>query len=1070
MRLLDARTLRVVEFNNDAIPPYAILSHTWGEEEITYQDLNPQLDQIYSQIKTMGSLLKAKNGYQFSSQVKTKKGFLKVEQAAKRALSDRYDHIWIDTCCIDKSSSAELSEAINSMYQWYQGADICYAFLSDVSTRNNGRAWQEAMIRKSRWFTRGWTLQELIVPGNMKFYSAEWDFLGSKVGHQLNASSNNLVGPDILGEITGIDERVLDGSLGPQDLSVATRMSWAALRKTTRVEDLAYCLLGVFSVNMPLLYGEGSRAFVRLQEAIMRETDDQSIFAWTKADLRPSKNTSTEDHLSGLLADSPMHFLKSTGIRPLPPLLSGEMMPTTISNQGLNLKLYFRPIHGLGGSQSSDRFHAILDCSRTIQGVESSPAIYLKRLWGNQYARILPETIELLKPPGLEVPLAEEGYKTVNVRQNPVHLVPDFNVNPDSLGPRRVNYAYPRNRWDSSAWILKSTYAQVGGVMGIIELEDLRFERDSGIITVFVGIKASGGAHYKPWCMPVKRQGEFSMKSLFEMADESARNGKLHPDVFGSPQNMCVAQVSEIVRHGRSYVSLTVEDVPELGYFHLQRDSALDFAPAREVAGPVDCAEKLARVFQSSVVEDFGALSLLEGSFFGKRVVRVRPTEQLLSYTNDLLQRVPDHIETYMDEGVDSADKQKAEKLLECCRDGDLDIIKTMGPVKSLLGVRTVNFFGFTPLHWAVFGGHVDLTEYLLELGGTIMPDAEFRPESTTLAPIHLIAIMGHDKLLGTLQKYVEIDPKWLEITTSPYLDSLSHLLVMSDSFSEASLRALTSKRRSLTYYENDTNMLGERPMHRAAATRNINALSFLLKECRKDIEFRDSMRGNAQMYPMKWVFFDHNQRSVVWHAAASGFANGILVMYEELHIMRRYLDHPDNMGVSPMHIACRQGHERVVEMLLSLGAKADGKATLGLTPAHFAAFFGHAACLQKMAYHGVDLDTPAIHLHGLRPLHLAALRGQLECVEVLSRSGANQHSLAYAVFKTHKEWWEEENADDMEWTELDSPMTPIGMAFLRNHSLVAQSLAHWRSNTEKVSVPPRKREENHVVRAELPA
>ncbi|KAK2776372.1 het domain-containing protein [Colletotrichum kahawae] len=407
----------------------------------------------------MGNFLEAKNGYQFSSQVKTKKGFLKVERAAKQALSHRYDYIWIDTCCIDKSSSAELSEAINSMYQWYQGAGICYAFLSDVSTSNTGRARQEATIRSSRWFTRGWTLQELIAPRKMEFYSAEWDFLGRKAGSRINSFSSNLVGSRILGEITGIDERVLDGSLGPQDLSVATRMSWAALRQTTRVEDLAYCLLGLFSVNMPLLYGEGARAFVRLQEAIMREIDDQSIFAWTKNDLLPSKSTSTEYHLAGLLADSPMHFLKSTGIRPLPPLLSGETMPITISNQGLNLKLYLRPIHGLSETQSSDRFHAILDCSRIIQGVESSPAIYLKRLWGNQYARILPESIELLKPPGLEMPLAEEGYKTVNVRQSPVHLVPDFNIKPDSLGPHRVKAAYPSNRWDSSAWILKSTYA-----------------------------------------------------------------------------------------------------------------------------------------------------------------------------------------------------------------------------------------------------------------------------------------------------------------------------------------------------------------------------------------------------------------------------------------------------------------------------------------------------------------------------------------------------------------------------------------------------------------------------------
>ncbi|KAF5500358.1 Vegetative incompatibility protein HET-E-1 [Colletotrichum siamense] len=1068
MRLLDARTLRVLEFNNDAIPPYAILSHTWGEEEITYQDLNPQLDQIYSQIKAMGNFLKAKNGYQFSSQVKTKKGFLKVEQAAKRALADRYDYIWIDTCCIDKSSSAELSEAINSMYQWYQGAGICYAFLSDVTTRNNGRAWQEATIRSSRWFTRGWTLQELIAPRNMQFFSAEWDFLGSKVGSQLNTSSNNLIGPHILGEITGIDERVLDGSLGPQDLSVATRMSWAALRQTTRLEDLAYCLLGVFSVNMPLLYGEGSRAFVRLQEAIMRETDDQSIFAWTKTDLLPSKSTNTEDLLSGLLADSPMHFLKSTGIRPLPPLLSGETMPTTISNQGLNLKLYLRPINGEDGIQSSDRFHAILDCSRIIQGVESSPAIYLKRLWGNQYARILPESIELLKPPGLEVPLAEEGYKTVNVRQNPVHLVPDFNVNPDSLGPRRVKAAYPRNRWDSSAWILKSTYGQVGGVMGIIELEDLRSERNSGTITVFVGIEASSGAHYKPWCMPVKRQGGFSMRFLFEMADESARHGRLLPNTFGSPENVCVAQVSEIVRHGRSYVSLTVEDVPELGYYHFQHDPALNFAPAREVAGPVDCARKLAKVLQPSTVEDFGASSLFEGSFVGKRIVRVRPAEQLLSYTDDLLQRVPDQIETDMKEDMfDIEDQQKAERLLEFCRDGELDMVKQMGSVKTLLGVKTINFFGFTPLHWAVFGGYVKLAEYLLEQGASIMPGTEFKPANTALAPIHLIAILGQDEFLGILQKYVDMEPRWLETTTSPCLDFLSHLVVMSDRFSEGLLRAFTSRRTSLTYYGNDANMLGERPMHRAVATRNSQALIFLLKQCNVDINLN---MFTANVFMAKWAFFDQCQRSVVWHAAASGFAEGIRLMYHGLYIIRDYLDRPDDMGVSPMHIACRQGHDKVVEMLISLGAKANGEATLGLTPAHFAAFFGHAACLQRMAYHGVDLDTPAIHLHGLRPLHLAALRGQLECVEVLSRSGANQHSLAYAVFKTHKEWWEEGNVDDMEWTELDSPMTPMGMAFLRNHSLVAQRLAHWRSNTGKDSVPHRKQGENHAVRAELPA
>ncbi|KAH0422874.1 het domain-containing protein [Colletotrichum camelliae] len=1052
MRLLDARTLRVIEFNNDAIPPYAILSHTWADEEITYQDLNPQLDQIYSQIKAMGSLLKAKNGYQFSSQVKTKKGFLKVEQAAKRALSDRYDYIWIDTCCIDKSSSAELSEAINSMYQWYQGAGICYAFLSDVSTRSTRRAWQEATIRSSRWFTRGWTLQELIAPRNMEFYSAEWELLGSKVGSQDHLPPVALVGPRILGEITGIDERVLTGSLGPQDLSVATRMSWASLRKTTRIEDLAYCLIGIFSVNMPLLYGEGSRAFVRLQEAIMKETDDQSIFAWTKTDLLLSETTNTEeDHLSGLLADSPIHFLKSTGIRPLPPLLSGETMPTTISSQGLNLRLYLRPTHREDESQSTEKFYAILDCSRMIQGIESSPAIYLTRLWGNQYARILPGSIELLKPVGIEVPVVGEGYRNVNIRQNPSHLVPDFNVNSDSLGYRRVTDAYPHNRWDSSAWILKSTYAQVGGVMGVIELDDTRGGGTATNLTILLGIESLGGALYNPWCMPVQRPTGYGLKSVFEKADELARGGRRHslPQMFGSSSNICVAHVTEIVRHGRGYVSLTVEDIPELGSYHLEKTTVFGFAPEREVIGSKNCARTLAEVLRPSTIVDFGASSLLTGSIFSKRV-RIRPVEQMLSYTNDLLQLVPDQIEVDLKAEDLDFHEQKATRLLEFCRDGRVSQVKAMGSLNSLLDVETANFFGFTPLHWAVFGGHVELTEYLLQQGASMtrgpLLSSWAYTHTMSPAPIHLMALFGQNTLLETFQKYGETDFQCWDIPLSPYFDSPSHLLVMSDGFSEPLFRAFKSKRMTTVDQTRYINRLGEGLLHRAAATRNIQSLAFLLEECKTDMEIRSlwSSKSKDQLFlGTNSVLFDSCHRSVLWHAAASGFAHGILLMHQKLDFILRHMDQPDDTGIYPMHIACQLGHDKVVDVLLCLGAKADGNAKLGLTPAHFAAFFGHSACLQNMADRGVQIDSPSVSLHGLRPLHLAALRGRIECIEVLMRFGASRSSLAYVVFKTHKEWWDEEgDVDDMEWTELDSPMNPREMALYNGHYLVARRLS----------------------------
>ncbi len=127
------------------IPPYAILSHTWGEddEEATFQDLT-------------GEIGKSKTGYK------------KIQFCAEQG--DRLQHFWVDTCCIDKADYTELSEAINSMFRWYRDANTCYVYVSDVSTRGfnaNDPLFQsmwETAFREGRWFTRGWTLQELIAP------------------------------------------------------------------------------------------------------------------------------------------------------------------------------------------------------------------------------------------------------------------------------------------------------------------------------------------------------------------------------------------------------------------------------------------------------------------------------------------------------------------------------------------------------------------------------------------------------------------------------------------------------------------------------------------------------------------------------------------------------------------------------------------------------------------------------------------------------------------------------------------------------------------------------------------
>ena len=192
----------------------------------------------------------------------------KILHACRVARENGYRYIWIDSCCIDKSSSSELSEAINSMYKWYGLAAVCYAYLSDVPPGEDHHA-EDSAFRKSRWFRRGWTLQELIAPFSVEFVSKDWASIGSK--HDLH---------DLVESITKIDYKALL-HLKPLDtFSVAQRLSWAANRETKRVEDQAYSLLGIFDINMPTLYGEGDRAFRRLQEQIMQRTPDQSLFAW----------------------------------------------------------------------------------------------------------------------------------------------------------------------------------------------------------------------------------------------------------------------------------------------------------------------------------------------------------------------------------------------------------------------------------------------------------------------------------------------------------------------------------------------------------------------------------------------------------------------------------------------------------------------------------------------------------------------------------------------------------------------------------------------------------------------
>ncbi|KAL1836452.1 hypothetical protein VTJ49DRAFT_5140 [Mycothermus thermophilus] len=253
MRLINVKTRKIHDFTTDAhTEPYAILSHTWGDEEVSFEDFQTLSPEALS----------------------SKKGYTKIDYCCKQAEKDGY------ICCIDKRSNTELSEAINSMFRWYQQAAVCYAYLIDVDPYE---------IPEGRGL-------ELLAPREIIFYVSGWTVIGSRT---------ELFWP--LVKITRIPSNYLCGEDRLASASVGMRMSWASKRRTTRVEDMAYCLLSIFDVNMPLLYGEGKRAFRRLQEEILKSNPmDHTLFCIVETG--PWNEDYAEYGLRGLFADSPRDF------------------------------------------------------------------------------------------------------------------------------------------------------------------------------------------------------------------------------------------------------------------------------------------------------------------------------------------------------------------------------------------------------------------------------------------------------------------------------------------------------------------------------------------------------------------------------------------------------------------------------------------------------------------------------------------------------------------------------------------------------------------------------------------
>jgi hypothetical protein len=427
MRLINVQTQLLEDFTLREIPRYAILSHRWTDEEVTFQEFLNQ-DELTARKKTR------------------KKGFLKILDTCQLAARDGISYVWVDTCCIDKSSSAELSEAINSMWRYYKDAEACYAYLFDLKV---GANFAED-LSSCGWFTRGWTLQELIAPKNLRFYNERWQFQGTKDQFA-----------DLIHHITNIPSDILRNPDRVTKLSIAVRMTWASKRETTRIEDTAYCLLGIFDINMPLLYGEGNKAFIRLQEEIIKNNNDLSLFGWCPEDAeepivipRMFEHTaeacnadcghqrSDEYDFYSVLAPSPKAFAKSRCWDVM------QSVEHSVLNRGIKINCTLLQVC-LRGCQYA-YCGCCSNCRKYVLAIDRAHGIILRKTGPNTFIRSRKQLIGLHYYTTFWQANSEPFYlltKAPFTSQDTLDTV-SLDINQSSGGVIGVSDAMPESNWD----------------------------------------------------------------------------------------------------------------------------------------------------------------------------------------------------------------------------------------------------------------------------------------------------------------------------------------------------------------------------------------------------------------------------------------------------------------------------------------------------------------------------------------------------------------------------------------------------------------------------------------------
>jgi len=750
MRLLNTTKYKLEEFGGE-IPLYAIISHTWGKNEITFQDIK-------------------------GVDVERKVGYEKVRNICSLATAHGFDYVWIDTCCIDKTSSAELSEAINSIYRWYQESGVCYAYLADVpsNTVDGQTRVISSKFSESKWFTRGWTLQELIAPSTVIFLNQEWQEIGTKLSLQQTIS-----------EITGIPANILLGG-DLECASIAQRMSWASKRKTERVEDLAYCLMGIFGVNMPMIYGEGERAFIRLQEEIIKVSSDYTLFAWESIDGR-----------GGLLATSPAAFSNSNKI--ISPSSSSTLGGAiTMNNKGIHLNLRFMD---MDRTSFQDVTLAFIPC--TVEGEKGKKVAI--------YVRAISETKEYF------VRVRSDRPELLNLK--------DFG----KLRYREQSICVRQERLTRKNQLPLPKAAENGHeavVRLLIEKGADLESRDSKYGQTSLSLAAENG-HEAVVKLLLEKGADLESKGSkygqtpLSLAVENGHNAvvRLLLEKGADPE-------SKHVRFGQTPLSLAAERGHKAAVkLLLEKGADLESEHSKYGQTPLSWAAENGHETVVKLLLRKGANLESKDSIYGQIPLSLAAGNGHEAVVRLLLEKGAD---------LESKDSKYGQTPLSlAARNGHEAAVELLLEKGSNMESEDTRF-GWTPLSWAARKGHEAVVRLLLEKGA----DLEARDSTIGRTPLSWVARKGHEALVRLLlEKGADLESKDSRYGRTP-------LSLAVENGHEAAAKLLLEKSVDL---EARDSIYGQTPLSLAAGNGH-EAVVELLIEKGADLESKDSRYGRTPL------------------------------------------------------------------------------------------------------------------------------------------------------------------------------------------------------------------------------